>query len=179
MRAQIRGGPGFAALVGQDLPAEIGLVLQPVLQIAALHMVDLTQLAVLHHAAHPVGNWIEAVMKIQSAHQPPAVNGIHHFLSFLCVSCHGLFAHHMDTPLDGCHDDLHMHTVGGADVNTVRLTGVHHFLIIGESGGDTQPLGLLFCAKGVCDGDHIHIGNTAERFHMGNTDEAHANNGCF
>ena len=64
-------------------------------------------------------------------------------------------------------------------MDAIRLDFIHHFFVVGVSGRNTQTLSLFLSAEGICDGDYIYIGNTAECFYMGNTDEAHANNGCF
>ena len=174
--ADVTEGAALTAENRVKTPAEVGVEIHPVLQVAAVDGVDLAHLAALHHGAalHHLG--IPAAVEVDGVDDVVLLGVAAQLLGLLHGSGQGLLANHGDAPLHGVHRHFIMGVVGGADVDNIGLFDVQHLPVVGIALGHTVCRGFSLGVRRVGNSHNIHIPQAAKGLNMGGADKSDTDN---
>jgi hypothetical protein len=180
VRADVGERTQLAAFLRQQPPVVVGVVEQPVLEVAAVDVDDPPELTLGDHCPQRLQRRVEPQVVVDGKHPLGRLHRGHQSRRLLAGHRQRLLADDMLARRQRRERMLRVQPVGRGDMNDVDLGMRDQLLVLEAADGirDAEPRGGgLGVRVGVADGDHLDA-QPLESFDVNRTDEPGADDPC-
>ncbi len=173
MRSDVAHRRGFAALVGLEAPAVVGVEQQPVLQVLAVDEARRSDLALGDHRPRLLHEGVAAVVERHRVHDALGRRRVEQFPGLRRRHRQRLVRDDVLAGRDRRHAHRVVHVIGRRVVHHVHVGIVQQRLVVAVPLRHAEGLGLLPCqfVVEVGDGDDVHEPEPTHRLQVMRTDE--------